>query len=142
MNVCQHAAIIGNDGTPWATTSEFTPLTEYDFEVEADGGGNSTIKVNEFRCAQLAASGNRNPTAAGVRLGGMKYVVVNHDPTVNLVQCSKQGGGGCSIMKTKNAVVIGMWAKDAVMSNNVSQSAGDCALQVEKVANMLLKAGY
>ena len=51
MNVCQHAAIIGNDGTPWATTSEFTPLTEYDFEVEADGGGNSTIKVNEFRCA-------------------------------------------------------------------------------------------
>ena len=41
-------------------------------------------------------------------------------------------------MKTKNAVVIGTWSKDAVMTNNMNQSAGDVALQVEKVANMLI----
>ena len=141
MNVCQHAAIIGSDGTPWATTSEFPSLTEYDFELEGLEGS-SMIKVNETKCALLVAGGNRNPTAAGVRLGGMKYVMVNHDPAVNLAQLSKQGGGGGAVMKTKNAVVIGMWAKDAVMTNNVNQSSGDCAMQVEKVANMLIKAGY
>ena len=51
-------------------------------------------------------------------------------------------GGGASIMKTKNAIVIGMWNKDMVMTNNATQNAGDCAMQVEKVANLLKDAGY
>ena len=45
-------------------------------------------------------------------------------------------------MKTKNAVVIGTWSKDGIMTNNMNQSAGDVAMQVEKVANILLEAGY
>ena len=50
MNVCAHAAIIGNDGTPWATTSDFPQLTEYDFELEGLEG-TQMIKINEFKCA-------------------------------------------------------------------------------------------
>ena len=50
MNVCEHAAIIGNDGTPWATTSDFPVLTEYDFELEGLEG-TQMIKVNELKCA-------------------------------------------------------------------------------------------
>ena len=119
MNVCTHAAIIGNDGTPWATTSEWPALTEYDFELDSLEGI-STIKVNELKCAMAAAVGNRNPTAAGIRLGGMKYVMTSHDPSCNLVQLTRQGGGGASIMKTKNALVIGTWNKEAVMTNNMN----------------------
>ena len=141
MNVCQHAAIIGNDGTPWATSSDFPPLTEYDFDLEGLEG-TQKIKVNEHKCALMVAGGNRNPTAAGVRLGGAKYVMTNHDQSCNLAQLTRNGGGGASIMKTKNAVVIGTWSKDGIMTNNMNQSAGDVAMQVEKVANMLLEAGY
>ena len=141
MNVCQHAAIIGNDGTPWAQTSEFPALTEYEFELDSLEG-KSMVKVNEHKCATACATGNRNPTAAGVRLGGMKYVMNSHDPSCNLAQLTKLGGGGAAVMKTKNAVVIGMWNKEAVMTNNMNQNAGDCALQVEKVANLLVAAEY
>merc|ERR1712060_31147 len=129
MNVCEHAAIIGNDGTPWAHTAGWPALTEYDFELEGLEG-TTNVKVNEFKAALMVAGGNRNPTAAGVRLGGMKYVMTNHDPDVNLAILTKTGGGGASIMKTKNAIVIGMWNKEAIMTNNVNQNAGDCTLQV------------
>ena len=119
MNVCQHAAIIGIDGTPWATTSEFPALTEYEFELDSLEGV-SMIKVNELKCAMAAAVGNRNPTAAGIRLGGMKYVMTSHDQSCNLAQLTRMGGGGACIMKTKNALVIGTWSKDAVMTNNMN----------------------
>ena len=45
-------------------------------------------------------------------------------------------------MKTKNAIVIGIWNKEAMMTNNMVQNAGDCCLQVEKIANLLKEAGY
>ena len=38
MNVCEHAAIIGNDGSPWAQTSNFPGLSEYDFELDTMEG--------------------------------------------------------------------------------------------------------
>ena len=86
MNVCEHAAIIGNDGTPWATTSNWPELTEYEYDLETDEPGvTQKIKVNEHKAALMASTGNRNPTAAGVRMGGMKFIFLNHDPSANLV---------------------------------------------------------
>ena len=119
MNVCTHAAIIGNDGTPWVTTSEWPALTEYEFDLEGLEG-TQKVKVNEHKCAMAVSTGNRNPTAAGVRLGGQKYVLSNHDQSCNLAQLTRQGGGGASVMKTKNSVVIGTWSKEAVMTNNMN----------------------
>ena len=72
MNVCEHAAIIGNDGSPWAQTANFPGLSEYDFELDTMEG-KQNIKVNEHKAALAASGGNRNPSAAGVRLGGMKF---------------------------------------------------------------------
>ena len=120
MNVCQHAAIIGNDGTPWATTSEWPGLTEYEHEQELDDGSTTKIKVNEFKCAIAASVGNRMPTAAGIRLGGMKYVLTSYDQSCSLAMLARFKGGGACVMKTKNAIVIGMWNKDLVMTNNSS----------------------
>ena len=142
MNVCQHAAIIGNDGSPWATTSEWPGLSEYEHEQDTEDGGTTNVKVNEHKAAMQAAVGNRTPTIAGIRMGGMKYVLTNYDASCNMSMLTKQGGGGAAVMKTKNAIVIGMWNKDAVMTNNMNQNSGDCSLQVEKVANLLKEAGY
>ena len=38
-------------------------------------------------------------------------------------------------MKTKNAIVLGWWNKDMMMTNNMNQNAGDCCMRVENVAN-------
>ncbi len=55
---------------------------------------------------------------------------------------SRQGGGGACLCRTKNAVLIGVWDKNAVMSNNQPQNAGDANDLVEKVAKFLKEQGY
>ena len=120
MNVCQHAAIIGNDGTAWATTSDWPGLSEYEQEVENESGGTTNVKVNEHKCAMAASAGNRMPSVAGIRMGGVKYVLTSYDQSCNLAMLSKFGGGGACIMKVKNAIVIGVWNKDMVMTNNAT----------------------
>ena len=67
-----------------------------------------------------ASAGNRNPTIAGIRMGGMKFMFINHDAECNLTMLGRHGGGGASVMKTKNALVIGIWNKDAIMTNNMN----------------------
>ena len=44
--------------------------------------------------------------------------------------------------KTKNAVLVGVWDKNAVMSNNQPQNAGDCNDLVERVAKFLKEQDY
>ena len=87
-----------------------------------------------------AANGNRKPCAAGIRFINTKFVFIRSDEGVTYL--SMQGGGGACICKTKNAVLIGVWDKNAVMSNNKPQNSGDCNDLVEKVAGLLKKEGY
>jgi len=63
--------------------------------------------------------GKRMPTAAGVRMGNTKYMFVRHDPEDNVCYLSKVGGGGC-VVRTRNAIVIGIWDKHTIMSNTNS----------------------
>jgi len=55
---------------------------------------------------------------------------------------SRFGGGGACIAKTKNAIVIGIWDKNIIMSNNQPQTAGDCNDLTEKVAKILRDLEY
>lgn len=48
-----------------------------------------------------------------------------------LATLSRTGGGGATIARTKNAIIIGIWDKNSVMSNNKNQNAGDTGLAVE-----------
>jgi hypothetical protein len=43
---------------------------------------------------------------------------VRHDAEDNVAYLSRQGGGGACICRTKNALVIGIWDKFKLMSNN------------------------
>ncbi len=58
-NICQHAAIIGNDGVAWAVSSDWVGLNEYMHPLEQDDGTFRDVPVNEFRCALGAAQGKR-----------------------------------------------------------------------------------
>jgi hypothetical protein len=117
-NVCAHAAIYGIDGSPWATSAEWPGLHEYEHPLEQDDGSTTNIKVNEFNCAMAVSNGKRMPTAAGVRLGHTKFVMIKHDPETNVCYLSRMGGGGACVARTKNALVIGIWDKNMIMSNN------------------------
>lgn len=68
-NVCSAAAIYGKDGTCWAFSPTFPELLTYDFEMEGMDGGKQMVNVNEVDCAVKASEGQRNPSAAGIRLG-------------------------------------------------------------------------
>ena len=57
------------------------------------------------------------PTAAGVRMGKTKFMMVSHDPETNVCYLSRLGGGGGCVARTKQAIVIGLWDKNIVMLN-------------------------
>ena len=139
-NVCCEAAIIGQDGVVWASTKGWPGLKEYDHPTEEMDGTVVNVKVNELQAAMQVAMGNRNPTAAGVRMGNQKYVMqVAED---NVAQLTKLGGGGACVARTTKAVVIGLWDKTAMMSNNQNQNGGDCAIVTERVAKFMKDQGF
>ena len=59
-----------------------------------------------------------------------------------VAQLTKLGGGGACVAKTKKAIVIGMWEKDAMMSTKQTQNGGDCALCVERLANFMKEVDF
>ena len=118
-NCSQHAAIIGIDGSVWAQSAEWPGLHNYDYDLEQDDGSAPVkVQVNEFMSAMKATDGNRMPTAAGIRLGNQKFMLTRHIEENKVAYLSRQGGGGACIAKTKNAIVIGIWDKNVIMSNN------------------------
>ena len=58
-NICQHAAIIGNDGVAWAVSSDWPGLTEYQHPQEQDDGSIVNTEVNEFKTVMGAAQALR-----------------------------------------------------------------------------------
>ena len=142
MNVAQHAAIYGNDGTLWASSSDWPGFSEYDFEMETEDGSKQTIKINEFNCAMQVSSGRRMPTAAGVRMLNSKFIMTTYDAETQSASCTRLGGGGATVCKFKNGFLLSIWDKNAIMTNNMNQNAGDSGMMCEKVAKLLKDAGY
>ena len=103
------------DGTLWAASPKWKALAEYDFTLEGLGDESSVVKVQEFKIADEVSKGNRNPSEAGIRLCGQKFMFKAHDEGVT--DMSKGGGGGGSVGRTKTAIIIAIYEKDTMMSN-------------------------
>merc|ERR1712166_1733968 len=90
-NVCDAAAIYGNDGSCWAYSANFPELTSYQFVVEGmTESENQTVDVNEVDAATKVANGDRKPSgAAGIRLGNAKYMFIAHDETAKARKAGK-----------------------------------------------------
>ena len=116
-NVCEHAAICGLDGSVWAASAGFN-LYNYAFNLQLEDGSTKSVNVNEFVTALEATKGNRKGSEAGIRMANQKYMLVKHTPENNTAYLGREGGGGACISRTNSAVVIGVWNKAAVMSNN------------------------
>ena len=66
-NVCEHAALVGNDGVFWAVSSEWPGLNNYTHVYE-ENGEQKSCEVNELKHLHAIASGNRSPQECGIRL--------------------------------------------------------------------------
>lgn len=66
---------------------------------------------------------------------------IKHDSENNVCYMSREGGGGATAFKTKDALLIGIWKKDLPMSKGV-QNQGDCGIQVEDMGVYLKEKGF
>jgi hypothetical protein len=48
LNIVNHAAIIGDDGTAWAVSSDWPGLSEYQTPLEQEDGTTKNVLINEF----------------------------------------------------------------------------------------------
>merc|ERR1712037_355569 len=103
-NVCSGAVIYGTDGSEWGKVGEGGPLTTYDFVLEGMGAS-ETVSVNEVTAALGAADGNRNPTRAGIRFGGKKYMLTFKEDEKAIAQLTTVGGGAVVGMAAPSTAV-------------------------------------
>ena len=81
----------------WSASGSWPGLHDYEHPLENDDGTTQNITISEFKCAMEVSNGKRMPTAAGVRMGKTKFMMVSHDPETNTVYLSRLGGGGACI---------------------------------------------
>jgi len=116
-NVCNGSALYGLDGSIWASAGEEgSNLTTYQHPLEQMDGSTENVEVNEVTCAVGAADGNRQPSPAGIRMGGEKYMLTYKDEEAAIAQLTRRGGGAC-VGKAATVVVVGFWKKDKQDSN-------------------------
>ena len=143
--MCSAAAIYGHDGSCWAFSPNFPELKTYDFEIEDMGGNKSTVAVNEVEIAKkVGGEGCRNPSDAGIRLGGSKFMFVRFDDSGDVpgAQLSKQGGGGAAIANCNGASIIAFVEKETKNSKGIDQTHAEALLQVVGMAAYLKEQGY
>ena len=107
------ASIIGHDGSVWATSAGF-----------AVSGPEGKKIVGAFT----------NPSdiiSTGIHLQGNKYLALRYD---DRSLYGKKGPGGCICVKTKQAVLIGVYGEGA--------QPGESTTVVEKLADYLISVGY
>ncbi|XP_038899070.1 profilin-like isoform X2 [Benincasa hispida] len=108
------AAIIGQNGTVWAQSSNFPQLKPEEL----------TAIMNDF-----AQPGSLAPT--GLFLGGTKYMVIQGEP--GAVIRGKKGAGGITIKKTNLGLIIGIYDEPV--------TPGQCNMIVERLGDYLIEQG-
>ena len=105
-------------------------------------GEKQSIQVSELGAAIAAANGTRNPTAAGIRLGGEKFMLTVFEEDRKTSQLKKMGGGGGAVALTATGIVIALYEKEGLMSNGKLQNGSAVADQVAAMAAYLTEQGY
>ncbi|KNC97293.1 profilin [Spizellomyces punctatus DAOM BR117] len=109
----QQAAIHGLDGSLWATSKGFS------------------VAQNEVQTLIKSFTDASTIRASGIHLNGSKYFTLRADDRSIY---GKQGQGGVVIVKTKQAVLIGVY--DAPVQ------AGEATKVVEGLADYLISVNY
>ena len=109
----KRALIAGHNGATWAGSAGFTPSAA---EV--------TAIIRGF-------TDNAGIQGSGITLAGVKYMTLRAD---NRSIYGKKGAGGVVIVKTGQAVIIGVYEEGT--------QPGQATTVVEKLADYLIENGY
>ena len=127
------AALVGLDGSLWASTPGFA-LSSYNATVTNEDGSEHETLVNEAGDVSSFMTTGSKPSA-GLRVNGDKYMVLRTIPDPMTVYGKKPKGGIC-ITKTNQCIIIGTYSEEA------SQTSGGCNLAVENLGDYLRSSGY
>lgn len=90
-----HAAIIGDDGSIWAQSSEFPPVTPGQVHPIVAAIGDDE---------QVRTMGGR-----GLVFGESKFQIVSHDADRRVIYGKSSAHGGCVVVKTNSALLVGIY---------------------------------
>ncbi len=107
------AIILGHDSSNWAATAGFS------------------IKADEAKKLVAAFNDPSGALAAGVMLGGAKYMTLKAD---NRSVYGKKGATGFCAVKTNMAVILSLYDETI--------QPGQCANTTEKLADYLIENSY
>ena len=142
--MCEFAAVYGQDGPAWACSNGFQ-LASYEFQQPQEDGSTKPVACNEHAALIKACGGDRKGGSdCGIRICNQKYMFLTSSKMedVKYVVLSRQGGGGACVALTGKALIVGVYNKTAMMSNNKTQNTGDCQKNVINVAKQLMEAGF
>jgi profilin len=109
----QKAAILGHDGSTWATSAGFS------------------VKAPEAKALAQAFSNPAAAPAAGLTIDGVKYIVLRADEKSIY---AKKGNSGLCCVKTGKAMLVGFYDQPT--------QPGQASSVVEKLGDYLREVGY
>lgn len=145
QHVCEHGALIGQDGTPWAASPGFS-LDTYDAVVDQGDGTSSSVRIDEF-AALVEAYRNQGATTrpGGIRLHREKYFPISYISTENggLLCLRKRNGGAC-VAKSNKAYIIGIFSSGRKIRDmggrEVPQNPGATSLACKSLMDLLVSS--
>ncbi len=150
---CEHGALLGPDGTVWASTEGFKLNSSSSVEVAKDDGSSEKITINEFDHIVDAVKNKGDTTKmkkGGVHFMGAKWVVLDgYQGEDYYTQYFRKNGGGAAITITaKGNIVIGSFnleAKAVLLKDGnqkeIKQSVGNCNNAVDDLSKVLVQSG-
>ena len=136
------AAIYGHDGSKWAVAGDEGELGIYQHPLEnPETNTVEQVDVNEHACAMGVWDGNRQPSKAGIRMAGQKFMLKFKDDDAGICTLTRTTGGAV-IGKSASAIVVGFWKKDSTMSDGKLQNEDDCFKLVKEMCDYLTEQGF
>ena len=102
-------------------------MATYELEIPQEDGNMKKVLCNEHGALMKACEGNRKGgQECGLRICNEKYMFLRNSEYngVKFAIMSREGQGGGCVAKTKSALVIGVFAKDAKNSLGMNQNIG------------------
>lgn len=146
---CDHAALIGNEGTVWAATQGFELNEASQIEVAKEDGSKETITINELdNILDCLLNKGLCSLPGGVHFLGTKWVSTDgFSGEGYYTQYFKNQDGGAAITRTnKGNLILATWnsAKEAIVTKEgqirkVKQSVGYCNNAVDDLSKVLVE---
>ena len=134
-NACEHGAIIGPDGTVWASTQGFELKTNTKIKVAKEDGSEEEITISSELDHIVDAVKNEGDTKkmkkGGVHFLGKKWVVLDgfSGEGYRTQYFRREGGGAAATVTDKNVTVIATWAaenKAVTLKGDVQKEVKQC----------------